>query len=40
LAGLASNKFTTKTLFQQFCRMESFTPSSKYFIFFMTLDIG
>jgi len=20
--------------------MESFTPSSKYFIFFMTLDIG
>jgi len=29
LAGLVSNKFLTKNLFQQFFKMKTFTPSSQ-----------
>jgi len=42
LAGLAGNKFLTKSLFEQFFKMKTFKPSSSknIFIFFMTFLIG
>jgi len=42
LAGLAGNKFLTKSLFQQFFKMRTFTPSSSknILLFFMTFSTG
>jgi len=41
LAGLTGNKFLTKSLFQKFFKVKTFTPSSKnILIFFMTFFIG